>query len=82
MTTRILLADGHPLTLSGLAEALDARAGFEVVGRAENGISAPAPATGNSDQDRGLSLLGAEPHTCLLDVKPPGAAIACRSLGS
>ena len=61
MTTRILLADDHPLTLSGLAEALDARAGFEVVGRAENGISAIA------------MIKSQKPDCAVLDLTMPGA---------
>jgi DNA-binding NarL/FixJ family response regulator len=61
MSFRILLADDHPLTLSGLARALAEREGFEVVGHAENGITAIA------------AIKSMKPDCAVLDLTMPGA---------
>ena len=44
MTTRILIADDHQVVRQGLAGILSNRAGFEVVGEAEDGVAAEAMA--------------------------------------
>lgn len=58
---RVVLADDHPLSLAGLEEALVARGGIKVVGRAANGITA-------------LSLIKKlSPDCAVLDLAMPGA---------
>ncbi|MCF6234225.1 MAG: response regulator transcription factor [Rhodobacteraceae bacterium] len=58
---RIVLADDHPLSLAGLEEALNARGGVKVVGRATNGIDA-------------LSMIKRlSPDCAVLDLSMPGA---------
>lgn len=58
---RVVLADDHPLSLAGLEDALRARGGIKVVGRAANGISA-------------LSLIKKlSPDCAVLDLSMPGA---------
>ena len=61
MTTRVVLADDHPLALAGLADALSATAAFEVVGRADNGINAIA------------LIKRLKPDCAVLDLTMPGA---------
>ncbi len=57
----VILADDHPLSLAGLADALVARGGFDVIGRAGNGIAA-------------LSLIKKlSPDCAVLDLSMPGA---------
>lgn len=57
----LVLADDHPLTLSGLEQALGARGGVEIVGRAENGI-------------RAIALIRKLAPVCaVLDLTMPGA---------
>ena len=59
---RVVLADDHPLSLAGLAEALIARGGIAVVGRASNGIDA-------------LSLIKKlSPDCAVVDLSMPGAS--------
>ncbi|HEY6917082.1 MAG TPA: response regulator transcription factor, partial [Allosphingosinicella sp.] len=57
--TRILLADDHPLTLSGI-EALLAGSGYEVVARVADGVAALD------------ALPTARPDILVLDVDMPG----------
>lgn len=61
MTTRLVLADDHPLALSAMAQALGAVPGIEIVGRAENGISALA------------MIKRLQPDVAVLDLSMPGA---------
>ncbi len=56
---RILLADDHPLTRSGLAAWLEAEEGVELVGQASDGESAWA------------MLLEKQPDLALLDIEMP-----------
>lgn len=59
---RVVLADDHPLSLAGLEQALVARRGIKVVGRAANGIAA-------------LSLIKKlSPDCAVLDLSMPGAS--------
>lgn len=59
-TTRVVLAEDHPATRSGLRAALDARPRVHVVGEAEDGVSALALV-------RDLS-----PDVLVLDLNMPG----------
>jgi len=60
MSTRVVLADDHPLTLSGLADALSEK-GIDVAGRAQNGI-------------RAISMIRRlQPDVAVLDLTMPGA---------
>ncbi len=61
MTTRVVLADDHPLALAGLADALSRSEGFEIVGRADNGINAIA------------LIKRLNPDCAVLDLTMPGA---------
>ncbi len=57
----IILADDHPMALSGLEQALSASGQFDIVGRAENGI-------------RALALIRKlQPVCAVLDLSMPGA---------
>ena len=59
MTTKILLADDHPLVLMGIKTALEADGGFEVVGAVRSGSEV-------------LPLVGRlRPDVVLLDVRLP-----------
>ena len=57
---RVLIADDHAMFRAGLRKLLEAEVGFEVVGEAENGVSATA-------LTRKLA-----PHVLLLDFAMPG----------
>ena len=61
MSTRVVIADDHPLTLAGLADALSQRPEFEVVGCAANGITAIA------------LIKTLSPDCAVLDLAMPGA---------
>jgi DNA-binding NarL/FixJ family response regulator len=61
MTIRVLLADDHPLTRAGLSAYLRKENGIELVGEAEDGISAWEM----------VSRLA--PDVLLLDIRMPGA---------
>ena len=60
MTVRILLADDHPLTRSGIAEFVRREESFELVAEAEDGIEA-------WDKIKNL-----RPDVALLDIRMPG----------
>ena len=60
MTVRILLADDHPLTRSGIAEFVNRESSFELVAEAEDGSSA---------WDLIQQL---RPDVALLDIRMPG----------
>ncbi len=60
MAVRILLADDHPLTRSGIAEFVRREESFELVAEAENGIEA-------LDKIKEL-----RPDVALLDIRMPG----------
>lgn len=59
---RILLADDHPLTRSGLAAWLEAEEGMELVGQASDGESA------------WTMLLETQPDLALLDIEMPNGS--------
>ena len=60
MTTRVLIADDHPLLRAGLRRLLDADSDIETVGEAANGAEA-------------LQLTGElQPDVVLLDISMPG----------
>jgi DNA-binding NarL/FixJ family response regulator len=59
MTTRILIADDHPLFRKGVRETLEAKPGYEVVGEAETGREALV-------KTRQL-----KPHVVVLDIGMP-----------
>ncbi|HPE66037.1 MAG TPA: response regulator transcription factor, partial [Synergistales bacterium] len=59
---RILLADDHPLTRSGLAAWLEAEEGVELVGQAVDGESA------------WTMLLETQPDLALLDIEMPNGS--------
>lgn len=61
MPLRLVIADDHPLSLAGLVAALSDRPGVEVVGKAENGISAIA------------MVKSLAPDCAVLDLTMPGA---------
>lgn len=61
MTTRVFLADDHPLTLAGLTDVLGQIPEVEVVGTANNGI-------------RAIALIKSlKPDCAILDLSMPGA---------
>jgi DNA-binding NarL/FixJ family response regulator len=57
--TRILVADDHPIVLSGLRRMLDAQADFEVVAEAADGVQAVE------------QTLLADPDLAILDIYMP-----------
>ena len=60
MIVRILLADDHTIILEGLSSLLDKNPGFQVVGRASNGMDA-------------ICLAGSlSPDVVIMDVSMPG----------
>ena len=61
MAIRVVIADDHPLSLGGLSDALGARDGIEIVGRAGNGINAIA------------LIRSLKPDCAVLDLTMPGA---------
>ena len=61
MTIRVLLADDHPLTRAGLSAYLQKETGIELVGEAEDGVTAWEL----------VSKL--RPDVALLDIRMPGA---------
>ncbi|MBQ7221644.1 MAG: response regulator transcription factor [Synergistaceae bacterium] len=60
MSVRILLADDHPLTRSGIAEFVKRESTFELVAEAEDGISAWE------------QIFTLKPDVALLDIRMPG----------
>ena len=60
MTVKILLADDHPLTRSGIAEFVKREPTFELVAEAEDGISAWE------------QIYALRPDVALLDIRMPG----------
>jgi DNA-binding NarL/FixJ family response regulator len=61
MSIRVVIADDHPLSLAGLAAALESD-GLRVVGRASNGIAAIA------------QIKAQQPECAVLDLSMPGAS--------
>ena len=60
MTVKILLADDHPLTRSGIAEFVKRESTFELVAEAENGL------------DAWEKIQTLKPNVALLDIRMPG----------
>ena len=60
MTTRIAIADDHPVVLHGLASLIASDPQFEVVARCENGVTALA------------SIRELKPDIAILDLNMPG----------